>query len=769
MDFDTLLHAKFGTLDAALTDWNTLVTNLEKLEKDASEGLKGAAAKADWQGVNSQVGRKFIDKTAGEFGDAHTQATSIRNILRDTLGELKKFKGDLEQAIESARTQKVSVVPSGKNFMAKAMDGDAGKDVQQSTVDGVRDRIDGIIKSAAESDSSAAKVLRALVDQAEKGFGDAKYGDRDQAADAMKTAEDLAALAKKDPSKLSEAEFDRLLAGLTKYHGDDLFSSTFAQRLGAQGTLDFWAGLNDANSRDQPADGKRLDQYKDLQKHLGLTLANATQSGSTDMSRWKFDMLQAVEKPIGPGTGISGYVVMSNLMRWGDYDDDFLTSYGGNMLAKEQEGVRDGRRPEQIWGYHGGGLWPHLNATGTDFGFDPMTGYMKALSNSPDAATEFFSSEFIGKDAENNPFKRDPDGDGDAKEAPVGLSNFQYLFEEREWMQDQDSEGEDSISGKNYLAAALEAATTGHPAGELPTPATAAHTEEQAKLYGDIVKSVSQVPSRLTDNGFMSDSLGQISAEYMADIHRGLSPVNENKDLLYPVQGAAAKLGEQDLTRFMYAVGQNPEGYAALTVGQHAYTASAMEYHFAHPEAFVKDARYSSTQNMEVAIMDIARNAGEIQGTLGAGRAYAAELDAGNKDAEFNDAITKAGELGESLVGIGVGAATASAVGPGAVVAGGAAETVAGEIIGSLTEGLMRDSSDEVIYRNGEEIEATRDSTFRLVEKAAQEAGDKTGSPSPHIVALVGRETEIGFGDAQDRIKDFVDGVGVPKALEKDK
>ncbi|GFH37890.1 hypothetical protein SCWH03_41300 [Streptomyces pacificus] len=520
-------------------------------------------------------------------------------------------------------------------------------------------------------------------------------------------------------------------------------------------------------SRDQPADGKRLDQYKDLQKHLSLTLANATQSASPDMARWKFEMLQAVEKPIGPGIGVSGYVVMSNLMRAGDYEDDFLESYGRNMLAREQEGVRDGRRREQIWGYHGGGLWPHLNSTGTDFGFDPMTGYMKALSNSPDAATAFFNAEFIGKDTENNPFKRDTDGDG--RKGHIGLSNFQYLFEERNWMPDQDSEGEDSIAGKNYLAAALEAATTGHPAGELPTPATAAHTEDQAKLYSEIVKSVSEVPSRLADNGFMSDSLGQISAEYMADIHRGLRPADKNEDLLYPVQGAAAKLGEQDLTRFMYVVGQNPEGYAALTVGQHAYTASAMEYHFAHPEAFVKDPRYSPTQNMEIAILDIAQNAGEIQGTLGAGRAYAAELDAGNKDAEFNDAITKAGELGESLVGIGVGAATASAVGPGAVVAGGVAETAAGEIIGSLTEGLMRDSSDEVIYRNGEEIQATRDSTFRLVEKAAQAAGDQAGTPSPHIVALVGREAEIGFGGAQDRIRDFVDGVGVPKALEKDK
>ncbi|PRH76824.1 hypothetical protein C6N75_23510 [Streptomyces solincola] len=766
MDFDTLLHAKFGTLDSALTDWDTLVTNLEKLERAANDGLKATAAKADWRGVNSQVGRNFVAKTVGEFADAHTQATSVRHIIRDTAGELKKYQGDLQDALSRAKGQHISVTASGTGFTVKAADGEAGKDVRQSEVDGLRDEIEGILKGAAESDGTAAKILRALADQAEKGFGDGSYKDRDQAADAMKKAEELAALAKKDPGKLTGAEFDTLLAGLSTYNRDGLFASTFAQQLGAQGTLDFWAKLNDPNSRDFAADGKRFDQHDDLQKNLSLTLANATQSHSPEMSRWKTDMLLAVDRPVGGAGGLSGYVVMSNLMRWGDYDDDFLTGYGSGMMAKEREGVRHGSRPEQIWGYHGGGLWPHLNSTGTDAGFDPMTGYMKALSNSPDAATDFFTGPFIDKDTDGNPYERDTDGDGN--KGKIDLTNFQYLFEDREWMQDQDSEGEDSISGRNYLAGALEAATTGHPAGELPTPETYRHSEEQAKLYADVVKSVSEVPSRLTDHSYMSDSLGQMSAEYMPDIHRALSAGDYKQDLLYPVEGSVAKPSEQDLTRFMYTLGQNPEGYAALTVGQHAYTASMMEHHFAHPEAFVADPRYSATENLELAITDVAQNAGEIQGTLATGRAYAAELDAGNKDAEFNDAITTAGEWGESLVGLGVGAATATATGPGAMVAGGVAETVAGQVIGSLTEGMMKDSSGEVIYRNGQEINGTRDSTFTLVEEAARKAGEKAGAPSPHIVAEVAKAAEAGFTHASTNTDGYLNGVGKPSELEKD-
>ncbi|MFH9741713.1 hypothetical protein ACH4MA_28995 [Streptomyces roseolus] len=230
-----------------------------------------------------------------------------------------------------------------------------------------------------------------------------------------------------------------------------------------------------------------------------------------------------------------------------------------------------------------------------------------------------------------------------------------------------------------------------------------------------------------------------------------------------------ASLNEQDLTRFLYTVGQNPEGYAAVSVGQHAYTAGMLEYHFAHPDAFVDEKGNTPAQNLEKATGAIAHNAGEIQGMLGAGRAYAAELDAGNKDAEFNDALTKAGELGESLVGIGVGAATASAVGPGAVIAGGAAETVAGEIIGSLTEGLMKDSSGEVVYRNGEEINATRESTFALVEKAAKESEKSAGVSYPSVVSSIAGQIEAGFTSAHTDIRDYCEGVGVPNALEKDK
>ncbi|MBO1336041.1 hypothetical protein [Streptomyces sp. VRA16 Mangrove soil] len=73
MDFDAAYHANFSRLDTAVSDWSTLLTHLKELDQEARKGLKGAADKADRQGVTAQVTREFIGNTAGEFGDALDQ------------------------------------------------------------------------------------------------------------------------------------------------------------------------------------------------------------------------------------------------------------------------------------------------------------------------------------------------------------------------------------------------------------------------------------------------------------------------------------------------------------------------------------------------------------------------------------------------------------------------------------------------------------------------------------------------------------------------
>ncbi|MEU6510633.1 hypothetical protein [Streptomyces sp. NPDC046942] len=772
MDFNALFHANFKLLDDAVTDWSTLVKHLEGLKKDAEDSLHKAANKADWAGVNAQVSKEFIGKTAGEFADAHAQATTIHNILRDTQGELKSYHTQLTEAVSRGQNKGMTVTSTGQGgfMVSSSTRPDWSSDpsgntsaVSQKDVDALRDEIQGILSKASESDNSAKTVLMAIADQSKLGFSDVTYKDRDTAADAVKEADALAKLAKKDPKDLSVQEFDRLNDGLKKYANDPLFAERFATDLGPKKTLEFWTGISDPHSGNYKLGRERLDKFDDLQRNLGLTLAHATQSDSAAMSEWKRQMIDIGDKPLyGDRGGPMGFQVMSNLMRTGDYDDQFLKDYGTQLMATERKLTGNGSHENLLWRISGTSSW--LNRIGDDSGNDPLTGYLKGLSNSPDAATDFFNQQYMSKDDPDNPFERDTDGNG--YKGKVSLSNFQYLFEERDWPKETDSHGEDLFTGQNNLALALEAATTGHPAGELPTADTPAHNVGQAKLMESIVHSVSEDPKRLTDHGYMSDSLGQIAAEYMPDIHRQLHAGDASEETLFPLAGSAATPSERDLTRFLYTVGQNPEGYAAVNLGQHSYTTQLMQHHFENPDSYVGDHSFSQAENLKQGTEQISRTAGEIEGIIGAGRAYQGELDGGAKDAEYNAAIENAGTWGGTAVGIGIGLATEPLTGPGGAIIGDVAGTAADEIISKITDGAMKDSSGEVIYRNGESFQDTSDSTYKLVELAAQKAGDNSGHRYPMIEASAATSAQDGFDTAGRLVHQYLDGEGIPRQLD---
>ncbi|MEV5340582.1 DUF6571 family protein [Streptomyces sp. NPDC052676] len=768
MDFDTLRNADFKLLDDAVEDWSTLVKHLGTLKKDAEDELHQAANKADWAGINSQVTKEFIGKTAGEFSDAHTQAETIYKVLDDTRNELKGYHQQLVDALEGGRKDNLTVIGYEGGFTVTTNVPPEGRTQQdrhnQSEITALRDQLQKILAKATESDNSAKTVLQAIADQSKLGFSDVSYKDRDSAAEAVKQAEQMAKLAR-NPEDLSPEEFDRLLNGLDKYGDDDLFAERFATTLGPDKTLALWSGINDPHHGNYRLGQERLDRFDDLQRSLGTTLANATQSDSVAMTDWKRTMVDLGDKPIyGNQGGPTGFQVMSNLMRTGDYDDEFLKDYGTKLMETERRLTGNGEYGNRAWQP---GTSPWLNRIGEDSGADPLTGYLKGLSNSPDAAIDFFNQEYVSKDDPDNPFERDSD-DENLYKGKVSLSNFQYLFEEREWPHEEDHKGDDIITGKNNLALALEAAATGHPAGEQPTVDTPAHSADQARLVESIVTSVSDAPSRLTDNGYMSDSMGQIAAEYMPDIHRALHPGSEREEKLFPVAGHVAHLSEVDTTRFLYTVGRDPDGYTAVNLGQQSYTTHLMRHHFDNPTAHINDSGFSEKDALRKTIEDIARLAGEVEGTIGAGRAYEGEREGGMKDDDYNSALETVGTWGGTGVGIGIGLITTPMVGPGGVVIGGVAGTAADEIIGAITEGSMRDSSEQVVYRNGQDFEGTKDSTYVMVEAAAKKAGEGSGNPSSMIVSAAATAAEQGFNNAGKNVHDAFDGEGIPRQLEKE-
>lgn len=272
MDLDALRFANFKLLDDAVADWGHIVQNLKDLAEDAEKGLHQAANKANWAGMNHQVTKEFIGKTAGEFKDAHTQAQSIHNILSDTTGELKGYQKELVGAIERGLKKNLTVMDTGKGTFTvtmnvhpdRAASGYTPPEHDEHDVTALRDEVQKILRDATESDNSAKSVLTALVDQTDYGFSGATYKDRDAAVDALRAADEMAALAKKDPEKLTPEEFDKLNAGLKEHAGDPLFAERFATDLGPKKTLELWAGINDPHKAAQLG-SERVDKYGDLQ------------------------------------------------------------------------------------------------------------------------------------------------------------------------------------------------------------------------------------------------------------------------------------------------------------------------------------------------------------------------------------------------------------------------------------------------------------------------------------------------------------------------
>lgn len=71
--------------------------------------------------MNATVSREFITKTAGEFTDAHTEASTIRNILKDTHEELVSYHEQLNEAISRGLKKNLTVMDTGNGSFTVTM------------------------------------------------------------------------------------------------------------------------------------------------------------------------------------------------------------------------------------------------------------------------------------------------------------------------------------------------------------------------------------------------------------------------------------------------------------------------------------------------------------------------------------------------------------------------------------------------------------------------------------------------------------------------
>ena len=292
-------------------------------------------------------------------------------------------------------------------------------------------------------------------------------------------------------------------------------------------------------------------------------------------------------------------------MSEGDWDDDLVNDYGNQLIAKEHSALA--RKPDALWSMHQGSSETGLPP------LDPMTGFMDALGNNPDASLEFLNGDT-------------QIGDGKT------VDNLDYLMKDRDWPEGEEFSGDSQHEKGIYtLGHALESATTGMPYDYDGTNMPS-HTPAQAELTHELVATLGAPENTdlISDDSRLSplkDSLGNITADYIGDFEQALTTKAE-----MPTNGAEANFGPGEVTNFLATVGEDPDAYKAITASQQAYNAAITKQ-------VISDYDPNSVTTMAEQIGAAQDPGSQIAGTMSEARAEAVHHHKTAEAEEFNSTV----------------------------------------------------------------------------------------------------------------------------------
>ncbi|MFF7951703.1 DUF6571 family protein [Streptomyces griseorubiginosus] len=728
--------ADLAPLADAAASWAALPAKYEALQREFEQRVINHL-KGHWDGDAADAAFVTMGKARTEYENAATEAERIGKLLQDAHGEFAASQKQLHALLDEARDDHYKVSDDGRvedvdprwdSPTASASPGLAEE--RKKKLDSLVSRLTRVLEVATAADEAASSALER----------DGNGGDSDSfntsvytTLDAVEADQAAALMNKKD--RLSDAEITKLNLLLSANKNDPEFSRDFAVKTGGENMLSKY------NELMSPPAGTTLSkaqlaQLKELKANLGTTIGTATTSddhrkGGPDPEITKFqnDLLKAGQRdfnanPTESPYGLSGYQLTSSLMSEGKWDKDFLQDYGDALITADKNAADAGQNPDAYWGY------PRTLGTTNIGALDPMAGYMDALGHNPEASTEFFGSETTVNGEK--------------------VDHYDYLMKDRHWPEGAGYTGDPkNPNGYNNLGHALESAVTGHSYDSSPSADTPAHNQDQAALMQKLVQDVSD-DGELAHDG-MQDSLGRMTAEYMPDVYRGLRPDGESEEDFLPLgNSVSANFSERDITRFMYTVGQDPDGYAAISYGQTQYSAELMNYHLSHPDAY-------GLSDKET-IYEISETGAQVDGILSLGRQDSAVQESAEGDKVFNDRLASAGDWGKSITSIGIGVGTAAITSPvGGAVAGEVAGNVSGQLIDMVVSDLERDSSDDALYASGADLESSKSAVQAQLRNAAtiSVAENSSGLNQAEIDTAVNNGAEAGNGYANDKSRSY--------------
>ncbi|MFF6881606.1 hypothetical protein ACFY9F_00275 [Streptomyces sp. NPDC012421] len=718
LTFDNVYRAPLARMKDAADRWSEMKRKLDDLAEDARRTMADQTRAEDWHGLNAEVTKPFIDKTAKEFTDAAKAADGIHKILKDGYETFRRAQDELKKLVEvEAPGQGLVVRGDGSVEVRDPVVQDAttrnDPEYHQAVRNGraraevMTQRIQAAVERCDDADVACANALRANITGDAHDFSAPTYTSLD-AEEAARAAE----LARKGRD-LTHAELERLNELLADNQKAGVFSRAFYDRLGTKGALEFFGELasDTGGQGSEQRDKERLADVQALQKNLGLNLANATRGDEGWAKEWSAELrrlgTERVPLPSRPdGTGPYGYQLLGGLLRYGDYHPKFLVPIAEHVTqlhAKEPDLFRPDRT---MLGPRSQGTY---NPSGTNgHGYDPVIPVLEALGHSPEAAKQFFSAEptayerdgraggtlDLGKDKDGNP-----------------IDGYLGFFTDEKYASFSDHvTGDDGSKAKEYmpdaLGHALEAATLGHAwddasAGLRRDATTAGIMADVVEKYGSDAEFVKKHQSAL------ADSLGNMGAGYIDDLSWALAGNGLDSPYAPDVEGKSLKdtadiraghpeFGRLNATNFLSVLGQYPDAYATMSTADRLYTTSVLEAQVG------PDGRID-----ENGAIKAATTGAQLQGVLDESRAGQINAEGEKviedyeKAQEERGAWVQFGTTAAIAAGVAFVPATAAAAGAAAILVplavdtgSGAMETLAGVVVGDWSEKAKEEHKD---------------------------------------------------------------------------
>ncbi|MBX9424962.1 hypothetical protein [Streptomyces lateritius] len=763
LTFDNVYQAPLDRMKASADDWSAMKGKLEKLADDARTTMAAKAKDDYWRGVNAEVTKPFVDKTAKEFDDAAKAADGIHKVLEDGYNAFKRAKDDLKKIVETEAPAKgFRVKPDGTveavEPLSRTKDQGMRHDPdfqdmvrkERADIEAMQRRIDAIVETCDDADVSCSNALKANITGDKHNFSAPKYTSLD--AEEAQRAVDLA----KRGRDISHEELMRLNELLKDNSGSKEFSRTFYDGMGPKGALEFFGQLSTDTYDYSKVDKERLADVQDLQRNLGMNLATATQGGDAWTDKWSTEMRKLGTERIPlvkyDNNPAFGYQLLGGIMRYGDYDKKFLVPIAEHVTqlhAKDPYMFADSKP------MGGGWLKNQYNPSGVNgSGFDPMVSMLEALGHSPEASKEFFSKDPLtsyNKDGSvGGQLDLGKDKDGNK------IENYLDFFgnEKYEFFPDIDGHHpDDAKKSADYmpdaLGHALEAATLGH-AWDDTTPELK-RDETSAGIMQQVVDKYGGDPELLKKwQSPLADSLGNMGAGYIDDLNWALNK-NDSQSVFAPTKDPSAhpEFGRDGAVKFLSTLGQHPDAYATVSTAERLYTTSVLEAQVG-PDGKIDEGRARST----------VYTGATLQGLLDESRANQVEAEGMKKHEEYEKAqAAKAGwvELG-ATVGIAAGVAflpATAAVGAAAVLVplavdtgSGVMEQLAGQVIGDWSDKSVEDHKDK-----------TEDEIHE--DKAALYTAGRYSAESPMERFLAMHSDKVSSDFKQDMIESVDGGYGL--------